>query len=392
MMQNESCSLIGLTIQFPNGKKAKVLSLLSDKGKSCVAYNGEIISTDCNGKEHREKCIIKEFAPEGFTRNTDVIGKDKYYDSRILPAQKNEFFEAFVQFKTDMDKIRWDISDMINEDPALKNYVVNIPDESNKIFEFNEDNGSYKGIMLFPYESSDAAEKIKALDISERLNMLVKLCKIIDKFHQQNMILIDLKPENFIYYNDKINSYIKLFDFDSVSAVDETGLLSSDKIPCGTPFFSSPEVLQQTKSVNQFSDVYSVGAMLFYFITIDVFDELVLETESFSIRKLKKILNSTTFELIQKSEKELTLGFWNKFVYIIKTSMNETRTKRSFNNVDSPIISLSKEIEILKDIYEHKGVHPEVILDSAIKLTNDKNFFNEDDFDEKLLCEVEEIV
>lgn len=389
MMQNESCSLIGLTIQFPNGKKAKVLSLLSDKGKSCVAYNGEIISTDCNGKEHREKCIIKEFAPEGFTRNTDVIGKDKYYDSRILPAQKNEFFEAFVQFKTDMDKIRWDISDMINEDPALKNYVVNIPDESNKIFEFNEDNGSYKGIMLFPYESSDAAEKIKALDISERLDMLIKLCKIIDKFHQQNMILIDLKPENFIYYNDEINSYIKLFDFDSVSAVDKNGLLSNDKLPCGTPFFSSPEVLQQTKSVNKFSDVYSVGAMLFYFITIDVFDKLVLETESFSITKLKKILNSTTFESLNKSEKELTLGFWNKFVSIIKTSMNEIRTKRNFNNGDSPIISLSKEIEILKEIYEHKGVHPEIMLDNAKEMAESPDFLKE--YDENLLCEVQEV-
>lgn len=41
MNVNESCSLIGLTIQFPNGRKAKVFSLLSDKGKSCVAYNGE---------------------------------------------------------------------------------------------------------------------------------------------------------------------------------------------------------------------------------------------------------------------------------------------------------------------------------------------------------------
>lgn len=146
-----------------------------------------------------------------------------------------------------MDKIRRDIFDKINEDPSLKNYVVNIPDECNRILEFDENNGSYKGIMLFPYESSDATEKIKTLDLSERLSMLVKLCKIIDKFHQQNMILIDLKPNSFIYYNDGINSIIKLFDFDSVSTVDENGLPNSDKLPGGTPFFSSPEVLEHTK-------------------------------------------------------------------------------------------------------------------------------------------------
>lgn len=391
MKVDGASSLKGLTIQFPNGRQAKVLSLLSDKGKSCVAYNGEIINRDCDGKEHIEKCIIKEFSPEGFTRNTDVNGEDNYFVSRVLPAQKNEFFEIFKQFKSDMDKIRWDILDKIYEDSSLKNYVVNIPDEENQIFEFNENDGSYKGIMLFPYESSEATEKIKNLSISERLNMLIQLCKIIDKFHQQNMILIDLKPDNFIYYNDGINSYIKLFDFDSVSTLDENGLLNNDKVFGGTNFFSSPEVLEHTKNVDKNSDVYSIGAMLFYFVTIEIFDELIPDLECFSIRKLKKILNNDTFKAVKENKYELTLGFWNRFVSIIKTSMNEVQRKRSFDSENSPMVSLSREIEILKDIYEHKGVHPEVMLDKAIEISNEKNFFNEKDFDENLFCEIKEV-
>lgn len=391
MKVNETCSLNGLTIQFPNERQVKVLSLLSDKGKSCVAYNGEIINRDCDGKEHIEKCIIKEFAPEGFTRNTDVNGKDNYFVSRVLPAQREEFSKIFKQFKSDMDQIRWDILDKINEDSSLKNYVVNIPDEGNQVFEFNENDGSYKGIMLFPYESSDAAEKIKKLSISERLNMLIQLCKIIDKFHQQNMIVIDLKPDNFIYYNDGINSYIKLFDFDSVSTLNDEGILGGDKLFGGTNFFSSPEVLEHTENVDKNSDVYSIGAMLFYFVTIDIFDELIPDLDCFSIRKLKKILNNDTFKAVKENKYELTLGFWNRFVSIIKTSMNECQRKRSFGNIDSPMLALSHEIEVLLDIYNHKGVHPEVMLDKAITLSNEENFFKEKDCDENLFCEVDEV-
>lgn len=391
MRVDGKCLLNGLKIKFLNGRTVKILSLLSDKGKSCVAYNGEIISHDCNGNKHIEKCIIKEFAPAGFTRNTEVNGENDYFISRVLPAQKSDFFKIFHQFKSDMDKIRWNILDKINEDSSLRNYVVNIPDEENQVFEFNEDEGSYKGIMLFPYESSDAAEKIKNLSISERLNVLVQLCKIIDKFHQQNMILIDLKPDNFIYYNDGINCYIKLFDFDSVATLDENGLLNNDKLFGGTPFFSSPEVLEHTERVDKNSDVYSVGAMLFYFITIDVFDKLIPNPKYFSISKLKKILNNDTFKAVKENEQELTLGFWNRFVSIIKSSMNEVQGKRTFGSENSPMIALAKEIEILKDIYEHKGVHPEVMLDRAIALSNNKNFFDEDVFVEELLCEIEEV-
>lgn len=69
--------------------------------------------------------------------------------------------------------------------------------------------------------------------------------------------------------------------------------------------------------------------------------------------------------------------------------MNEVRTKRNFDDGGSHITSLSKEIEILKDIYEHKGTHPEVMLDSSIKMAESPDFLKE--YDENLLCEVDEV-
>ena len=38
---------------------------------------------------------------------------------------------------------------------------------------------------------------------------------------------------------------------------------------------------------------------------------------------------------------------------------------------------------------EHKGVHSEVILDSAIKMAEDPDFLKE--YDENLLCDIEEV-
>ena len=389
MKLENNTTLEGLTIEFPFNKKVKVVSLLSNKGKTCVTYNGEIQNVDEEGNKHIVKCIIKEFAPQGFSRDTYINGENDYFVSRVLPAQKETFKKLFNQFELDMNKIHWDILDKICSDSALKNYVENIPDNANRIFEYDESCGSYKGIMLFPYESSDASEKIKLINISERLTMLIKLCQILDKFHSQNMIFVDLKPDNFIYYNDGINSYIRLFDFDSVTTLDENSLNNENKQVSGTNFFSAPEVFNNPIGIDKYSDIYSIGAMLFYFITIDVFEELIPNIKKFSIRQLKSLLVDSTLEKLQKKGNKLSNGFWNRFIKIIRISMNECQRKRSFGNTDSPMLALSHEIEVLLEIYEHKGVHSEVILDSAIKMAEDPDFLKE--YDENLLCDIEEV-
>lgn len=69
--------------------------------------------------------------------------------------------------------------------------------------------------------------------------------------------------------------------------------------------------------------------------------------------------------------------------------MSKYLRERDFGG-DGSIVYLADEINTLLDIYRHKGVHPEVILDSAKKLSN-SNDFKLSDFNKDLLCEVEEV-
>lgn len=383
-------SLEGLKIKFPNNRIVEDIKMLSNKGATCTTYTGKIVSTDAKGQQHFETCLIKEFAPSSIARLNEVINEDEFYVSRVLPAQREKFRKRYDTFIKTMDKIHWIIKDAIEKDRTLQNYIVNVPDASNRVFECEESKGQYKGLMLFPYESSDADEKIKSLSIPQRLTMLEMLCKVVEKFNQQNIILVDLKPDNFIYYNDGINNYMRLFDFDSAVIIDEDH--SSDAyIVNGTPFFSSPMVLGITCEMPDATvDTYSIASMLLYFICINVFEEREIDMKNFGPMGLEEMLSNETFEYLKdcyssvenKDDGGFTIGFWNKFVSIIYKYRDQSMLNR-LPKTEKAVVSLGDQIKVLREIYENKGVHPEVMLNNALRKT-----FN-DKIESELLCDVE---
>lgn len=388
--------IIGLLVDFPSHKEVTIESLISNKGHNCITYSGKINS----GNE--PKCIVKEYAPENFTRDNKIFENNKYFNSRVLPAQFEDFEKHYNEFVKQLEILRNKIQVIIDEESpdsekSLKNYIINIPDGDNCRFFIDKSNKCYSGLMLYPYESTDAEEKIKDMSLTERLESLIMLCKIVHRFHEKHIALVDLKPMNFIYYNDGINKTVKLFDFDSIVQIDDNGFINESDFwrLKGTHFFSAPETLSDLGTQNYDagigSDIYSLGAMLLYYVLIDDFNELIPDVDYFKISDLNDILSNEIFNKYQKAHKSkntITYGFWRRFVSIIKTSMNEDIFSRSFGQ-NLSVLPLEKEIGILLDIYNHKGVHPEVMFDYACEMAEDPNFLKV--YEEELLCDIEEV-
>jgi serine/threonine protein kinase len=82
--------------------------------------------------------------------------------------------------------------------------------------------------------------------------------------HRHRMIHRDIKPENFLIAQD---GRVKICDFGLAKSqeVEDTG--AREGYTLGTPYYMSPEQIGGDKNLDIRSDLYSLGATLFYLLT-----------------------------------------------------------------------------------------------------------------------------
>ena len=72
----------------------------------------------------------------------------------------------------------------------------------------------------------------------------------------------DIKPENFLLYNDDDDSHIKLIDFGLARKVGQNEIMNA---PNGTPYYIAPEVLRGSYTTQ--CDNWSMGVVLFIMLS-----------------------------------------------------------------------------------------------------------------------------
>ncbi len=98
------------------------------------------------------------------------------------------------------------------------------------------------------------------LELETALTIIIHLSEVVSYLHAQDIVHLDLKPENIICLKD---STIKVIDFGLASCRHLFDLLSNDlKNPQGTPWYIAPEQLLGQRTDPR-CDIYSMG-MLFY--------------------------------------------------------------------------------------------------------------------------------
>jgi serine/threonine protein kinase len=125
----------------------------------------------------------------------------------------------------------------------------------------------------FPYFTMDYIEGSTLRSVVERRHTLphedaiaivVEICRAVAHAHSKGIIHRDLKPENVMIDTE---GDVFVMDFGLARAVEDTSLTQPGMV-IGTPFYMSPEQLGGQK-LDERSDIYSIGLILYYCLTGD---------------------------------------------------------------------------------------------------------------------------
>ncbi len=210
------------------------------RGASCIVYDA--IYLDNIGVQHKVR--VKECYPSHLPIHRDQENQlipSEYNRDKFVIAKK-KFVDAYKQ------------SAKIRNTLGLINSTINSTDTTscnNTIYiKMELDEGSDYG----KYEDGS----LKSLFVHMK-----SLAQLIQKYHQNGYLYLDIKPEN-IFILPETDEHIILFDFDSVVTLEE--LAGNNRIELSfSKGFSPPEQIQGRRDkIGKHTDIYSIGALTFY--------------------------------------------------------------------------------------------------------------------------------
>lgn len=110
-----------------------------------------------------------------------------------------------------------------------------------------------------------------ALPIEEAVGFVLQACEAIAEAHALGIVHRDLKPANlFLAHRADGSPLVKVLDFGiskSTSPVGAPMNLTTTQSVMGSPLYMSPEQLKSTKNVDQRTDVWALGVILYELVT-----------------------------------------------------------------------------------------------------------------------------
>jgi eukaryotic-like serine/threonine-protein kinase len=108
----------------------------------------------------------------------------------------------------------------------------------------------------------------KQMTIGQRLEVFLSVCRAVEHAHRKGVIHRDLKPSNVLVTEQEGRPLAKVIDFGIAKATDqwavENTLITQFGEMVGTPEYASPEqAAVMTADVDETSDVYSLGVLLY---------------------------------------------------------------------------------------------------------------------------------
>jgi serine/threonine-protein kinase len=107
------------------------------------------------------------------------------------------------------------------------------------------------------------------LPISDAVDYLLQACEAIAEAHGRGIVHRDLKPSNLLLtHRPDGTPLVKVLDFGiSKSHADDDAKLTTTRSVFGSPAYMSPEQVRSAKNVDQRSDVWALGVVLFELLT-----------------------------------------------------------------------------------------------------------------------------
>jgi eukaryotic-like serine/threonine-protein kinase len=130
-------------------------------------------------------------------------------------------------------------------------------------------------IVMEYLEGEDLGQRLEqrgALPVEEAVSYVLQACEALAEAHAAGIVHRDLKPPNlFLARTAGRMATLKVLDFGISKALDETTEggrnLTSTSMIMGTPHYMSPEQLRSSRDVDQRSDIWALGVVLFELLT-----------------------------------------------------------------------------------------------------------------------------
>jgi serine/threonine-protein kinase len=120
-------------------------------------------------------------------------------------------------------------------------------------------------------ELSKAIARGKPLALPRIVRVLSQIGMALEHAHSYGFIHRDLKPDNVFLCSTDSGAQVRLLDFGSVKLQMETGAkLTALGTTLGSPCYMSPEQATGAADVDQQSDVFAVGSILYEMLTAKV--------------------------------------------------------------------------------------------------------------------------
>jgi eukaryotic-like serine/threonine-protein kinase len=138
----------------------------------------------------------------------------------------------------------------------------------------------------------------KRMTIGQRLEVFLSVCRAVEHAHQKGVIHRDLKPSNVLVTEQEGRPVAKVIDFGIAKATDqwaiENTLITQFGEMVGTPEYASPEqAAVMTADVDETSDVYSLGVLLY---------ELLIGTVPFDTARMRQAGLAEMLRIIREDE------------------------------------------------------------------------------------------
>jgi eukaryotic-like serine/threonine-protein kinase len=135
-----------------------------------------------------------------------------------------------------------------------------------------EDGTFYYVMEYLPgHNVGEMVEEYGPIPPARAIYLLDQVCAALSEAHGMGLVHRDIKPANiFCAYRGGVFDVVKLLDFGLAKpTVDKTGdaQLTMAGTITGSPLFMSPEQATGDESVDARSDIYSLGAVLYYMLT-----------------------------------------------------------------------------------------------------------------------------
>ena len=193
------------------------------------------------------------------------IGRVNYYEALSSDGQKvivkereiNGLIKKEAIYKIWKRAIKEDALSLRNESELLKTLCH---DAFQKVYDYHEEN--LKEYSVLEYPNGEKLSQIvyeRDFERNSAIDLIIQLCQAIAELHQQGYAHLDIAPDNIIVHENKVKLLMS-------GRSRKLGTVYGEYLT--TDGYSAPELYNEKhESVDNRSDIYSIGALLYTLLT-----------------------------------------------------------------------------------------------------------------------------